>query len=225
MGEPWFKPVADHAVLIELATEISEEANTAVQALDEAIAGAAIAGVSEVVPALVNLLVIFDPLVTDHKAIEAAVRALLPIPDRAVSAGQTHDISVCYEDGFCPDLAAVAAQSGMTTAAVINAHVGGRYRVGMYGFAPGYAYLAGVPDAIQVPRKTAAVRDIPAGSVMIAGPQCLITTLVMPTGWSIIGRSPDQVMTDDPERPFLFAVGDVVTFTRISTDALGRRMS
>jgi inhibitor of KinA len=59
------------------------------------------------------------------------------------------------------------------------------------------------------------VRDVPAGSVIIAGPQCLVTTLTMPTGWSIIGRSPTRILTGDPERPFLFDVGDRVTFERI----------
>ncbi|MGB5870551.1 MAG: carboxyltransferase domain-containing protein, partial [Albidovulum sp.] len=53
------------------------------------------------------------------------------------------------------------------------------------------------------------------GSVIIAGPQCLITTLTMPTGWSIIGRSPTRILTGDPTHPFLFDVGDRVSFERI----------
>ena len=85
----------------------------------------------------------------------------------------------------------------------------------MYGFAPGYAYLAGVPDRLRLPRKPAAVRGVEAGSVIVAGPQCLITTLKMPTGWWIIGRSPTRVLTGDAERPFLFDVGDRVRFRRI----------
>ena len=85
----------------------------------------------------------------------------------------------------------------------------------MYGFSPGYAYLSGIPEDIQIPRKPAAVRDVPAGSVIIAGPQCLVTTLTMPTGWSIIGRSPTPILTGDPARPFLFDVGDRVVFQRI----------
>jgi inhibitor of KinA len=88
----------------------------------------------------------------------------------------------------------------------------------MYGFAPGYAYLAGVPLAIQRPRKPSPLRGIAAGSVLIAGPQCLVTTLTMPTGWWIIGRSPTAILTDDGERPFLFDIGDRVRFRRISRD-------
>ncbi|MEM6620202.1 MAG: carboxyltransferase domain-containing protein, partial [Pseudomonadota bacterium] len=95
----------------------------------------------------------------------------------------------------------------------------------MYGFSPGYAYMAGVPDAIQVPRKRAAVRDVPAGSVIVAGPQCLITTLTMPTGWTIIGRSPTAVLTGDPAAPFLFAVGDQVTWERIDRATYDKRLA
>ena len=52
-------------------------------------------------------------------------------------------------------------------------------------------------------------------SVIVAGPQCLVTTVRMPTGWWIIGRSPDRILTGDAARPFLFDVGDRVVFRRI----------
>ena len=39
---------------------------------------------------------------------------------------------------------------------MIAAHLAGDYRVFMYGFVPGFAYLAGVPEAIRFPRKTSA---------------------------------------------------------------------
>jgi inhibitor of KinA len=92
----------------------------------------------------------------------------------------------------------------------------------MYGFSPGYAYLSGVAEAIQVPRKPAPVRDVPAGSVIIAGAQCLVTTLTMSTGWSIIGRSPTRILTQDAQRPFLFDVRDRVKFERISLSTFER---
>lgn len=220
MSGPQFKPVADHALLVEYADEISDEVNRSVIALDHAITKAQLKGVREVIPALVNLLVVFDPLQTDHHEVEAAIRGLLPVEPVSDADATHHTLDVCYDGDLAPDLAAVAKTCGMSTEDVIAVHCSARYRVGMYGFAPGYAYLAGVPKAIQVPRKSAPVRDIPAGSVMIAGAQCLATTIVMPTGWSIIGRSAAKIMTGDPERPFLFEVGDTVSFNRIRREAL-----
>lgn len=213
--EPWFTPVADRALLVEFATEISDETTDAVVALDRALASATVDGLTEVVPALVNVLVVFDPSVTDHPTVERAVRGMLPLDGVATTEFERHLVPVCYDDALAPDLPAVAAAADMTVDAVIDAHLAGDYQVLMYGFAPGYAYMAGVPEAIRVPRKPAAVRGIAAGSVIMAGPQCLVTTLEMPTGWSIIGRSPVEVFQDDPDQPFLFAVGDRVTFERV----------
>ena len=213
--EPQFKPVADHALLVTFSDTISEEAHAAVIALDQAIAADVPDGVIETVPALVNLLVSFDPIKTDHSAVESHLRTQLKGLESQKVIGVDRQVQVCYEGPFAPDLEAVAAATGLSQEAVINAHLAGDFHVLMYGFSPGYAYLSGVPEAIQVPRKPAPVRGVPAGSVIIAGPQCLITTLTMPTGWSIIGRSPTPIFTGNPDHPFLFDVGDRVVFKRV----------
>lgn len=212
---PRFVPVGDNGVLVEFATEIDDRAHDAVLALDRAIADAPPDGVIETVPAFVSLLVVFDPISTDHAAVGDAVRALL-VDAHAPDAHPTqHTVQCCYDRSFGPDLDAVADACGLSVDAVIEAHVLGRYRVYLYGFAPGYAYLGGVHESIRVPRKSAPVRGVAAGSVMIAGQQGLVTTIEMPTGWSVIGRSPTPILLDDPARPFRFDVGDEVVFERI----------
>lgn len=210
-----FKAIADHALLVIFAEDINDEAHAAVIALDNAIASDLPVGVIETVPALVNLLVSFDPIKTDHSAVEDHLRGCLEGLEIRDIAGVQRRVQVCYEAPFAPDLDAVASATGLSHDAVIAAHLACDLRVLMYGFSPGYAYLSGVSEKIQLPRKPAPVRDVPAGSVIIAGPQCLITTLTMPTGWSIIGRSPTPIFTGDPDHPFLFDVGDRVTFERI----------
>lgn len=213
--EPQFKAIADHAVLVTFSDVISEEAHAAVIALDRAVASHMPTGVIETVPALVNLLVSFDPVMTDHHAVESHLRDRLQNLEKSQISGINRQVYVCYEAPLAPDLEAVAAATGLSQEAVINAHLAGDFHVLMYGFSPGYAYLSGVPEQIQVPRKPAPVRGVPAGSVIVAGAQCLITTLTMPTGWSIIGRSPTSIFTGNPDHPFLFDVGDRVTFERV----------
>ncbi|MEM7471540.1 MAG: allophanate hydrolase subunit 1 [Pseudomonadota bacterium] len=219
-----FKPVAGHAVLVEFASEISDAVAEQVVQLDRAIQDAGITGLRETTPALVNLLVLFDPLKTDHRTVITSIEALLPLPEAAKTTPRTHEIEVCYDETLAPDLHAVSAATGLDDETLIATHLAGTYRVGMYGFAPGFAYLAGVPPMAQVPRKPTPVRDVPAGSVMIAGPQCIVTTVKMPTGWSIIGRSPTQIMTGKTDRPFLFDVGDRVSFKRITRAAYERAL-
>lgn len=213
---PRFRAVADHAVLVEFAETISDRAHDRVIDLDRVLATKGFAGFVEAVPAYVSLLVEFDPLLVDHRIVEQALRPMLTaaVPPKAEPV--THEVLVCYESDFSPDLISVAEAAGLSVEAVIAAHLAGDYRVFMYGFAPGYAYLSGLPPALQLPRKPSARRGVAAGSVIIAGAQCLVTTLTMPTGWWIIGRSPTRILRDDPVRPFLFDVGDQVRFRRIS---------
>ncbi len=215
MRQPRFTPVADHALLVSFGEVIDDATSAAVRALDHSLAHRPCAGFIECVPAMVSLLVDFDPLLTDHTQVQSHVQALL---DRGASEpvqGQVREVEVCYDPEFAPDLPAVAGARGLSVEQVIGLHQQAPYRVRMYGFAPGFAYLSGVPDEIQVPRKPAATRGIASGSVLMAGPQCLVTTLVMPTGWSVIGRSPTRILDPNSPTPFLFEVGDSVRFVRI----------
>lgn len=209
---PIFRAVAEHGLLVEFGARIDPATHAAVLALDRALAARPFAGFAEAVPAYVNILVRFDPLVTDHRAVEAALRALLGAVPETGAEGAVRQVDVVY-DG--PDLDEVARRCGLTPEAVIAAHLGGAYQVALYGFAPGYAYLSGVPETIRLPRKSAAVRDVVAGSVIIAAGQCIVTTLTMPTGWWIIGHSPTVILDRQGARPFLFDVGDAVQFRQV----------
>ncbi|MGB8813579.1 MAG: allophanate hydrolase subunit 1, partial [Paracoccaceae bacterium] len=193
--------------------------------LDAVLAATGFIGFVEAVPAYASLLVEYDPLLTDPDTVEQALRAMLLMPATPKPSPAKREVLVCYDPELAPDLTQVAQATGLSVESVIAAHLAGDYRVFMYGFAPGYAYLAGVPTVLHLPRKPAARRGVAAGSVIIAGAQCLVTTLTMPTGWWIIGRSPTRILQDNPARPFLFDVGDHVHFRRISRsdfDALGQ---
>lgn len=213
---PRFVPVSDCGLLVEFGEEIGGPAHASVLALDRALAAAPVVGQCEIIPAYVNLMVVFDPLQTEHEAVAQAVRDRLDHSPRNRAKGRLHEIPVCYEGSdLARDLAQVAAETGLAPEDVIAHHQAGAYEVHLYGFAPGYAYMAGVPEPIRLPRKPAPVRGVPAGSVIVAGPQCIVTTLTMPTGWWVLGRSPARILTGDTSRPFLFDVGDRVRFVRI----------
>lgn len=219
MSQPSFRPVGSGALLADFGGEIAEDVFAQVVSLDRALAAQPPVWFEESVPAYTSLLIVFDPLVTDHASVAAHLRALEAAPVDLL-ATTTHEVPVCYDGDAAPDVAAAAQALGLSEEAVIAAHLAGDYRVFMYGFAPGYAYLGGVPRDLHLPRKTAAVRGHPVGSVMVAGPQCLITTLPMPTGWWVIGRTPLRVLDAAAERPFLFEPGDRVRFTRVGAEAL-----
>lgn len=214
------RPVGDQGIVVEFADRISEETHERVLSFDASLHVETFRGFTESVPAYASVYVGYDPLVTDLESVKIHVKYILDKSAPIVIPERNVDVQVCYEDPFAPDLMAVAERLGVSAEAVIKAHLGGEYRVFMYGFAPGYAYLGGVPLTLQLPRKTAPVRNVPAGSVLIAGPQCLVSTITMPTGWWIIGRSPTRILSPKSENPFLFDVGDRVRFTRIDRAAL-----
>ncbi|WP_112310257.1 5-oxoprolinase subunit B family protein [Pseudogemmobacter bohemicus] len=218
MAAPRFRPVAEHGLLVEFGEGVDTGLHRQVMALDAALNAAPPPAMIETVPGNACLLVRFDCLATDHAGMEAAIRQHLGRGASELPAGRLREIAVCYDAPFAPDLETVAAKTGQSREAVISTHLLGEYEVFLYGFAPGYAYLTGVPETIRLPRKSAAIRDIPAGSVLIAASQCIVSTLKMPTGWWVIGRSPTRVLTADSDRPFLFDPGDRVRFRRIRHD-------
>ncbi len=212
---PAVRPIGETAVLIDFGGGISTATNERVIALDRALAARPPVGMIETVPAYVALMIVFDPLLADGEQIAAHALALL---DTASSKNQTprdYVIPVRYDAECAPDLAAVAAATGLTREEVITQHLSGEYRVFMYGFGPGYAYLGGVPPSLQLPRKPRAERGHPVGSVIIAGAQCLITTLPMPTGWWVIGHTAQVILDPAHTQPFLFDPGDIIRFERV----------
>jgi inhibitor of KinA len=220
---PSLVPVSDHGVLVVFDKAISDETRSRVHALDTAFVRNPPTGVLEVVPAMTTLLVVFDPLLTDHAAIGAAIHTNLDA-SQTIHTGATHVIDICYDGEHAPDLPVLAARVGVDTETAVAAHLAAIYTVGMYGFAPGYAYLYGTPEPIQQPRNPTPGPLVPAGSVIVAGEQCLIIPVAMSTGWFAIGMSPVSMYTADHARPFLLDVGDTVTFRRIDADELDARL-
>jgi len=155
----------------------------------------------------------FDPMRCDPDALafELARRAasLTGRPDREP---RSFTIPVVYggEDG--PDLADVARAAGLSVDAVVAAHAEGRYEVRFIGFAPGFPYLSGLPDALHTPRKAVPRARAAAGSVAIAGAQAGIYPFASPAGWNVIGRTSFVLFDRAPGEGATLAAGDRVRF-------------
>lgn len=118
-------------------------------------------------------------------------------------------ITVTY-DG--PDLAEVAALTGLSPEEVVEAHTGADYTVAFIGFAPGFAYLVGGDPRLHVPRRDTPRASVPAGAVGLAGEFSGVYPRSSPGGWQLLGRT-DTVLWDvrrDP--PALLPPGTRVRF-------------
>jgi len=213
-------PVGDVGIMMKFSDSITDEASSIVHSADAAVHRARIPGVTETVPSYASLFVGFDPLVTDFENLSACLNALDIRISQDARQIASWDVPICYEEPHGPDLMTLSERLELDSEAIIDAHLSGDYRVSMYGFAPGYAYMRGVPEAIQIPRKDRPVNDVPAGSVIITGPQCLVTTLTMPTGWWVIGYSPFLFLRRSSENQFPIPVGSRIRFQRVSASEL-----
>lgn len=213
---PQFEPVADMGVLVEFGNIIDDEVHARVLELDRNLDKTQFSGITEIIPAYASLYVGYDALQTNYVSVSEHIKAHLDIVSEKGGKAQHWQIPTCYEGQYAPDLAELSENLGMTENEVVKRHIEGTYKVYMYGFAPGYAYMGGVPEEIQFSRKQVPQMDVPTGCVMIAGPQCLITTMKMPSGWWVIGRTAKNPLQANSDRPFLFNVGDTIEFVQVS---------
>jgi len=184
-------------------------------------------GVEDVVAGIDTVTVIADPVRADLDALAAAVEAAaMEAAAEGAGAGPDSDRSAPVEipvvfDG--PDLQAVAGAAGVGTDAVVGMLLDARLTVAMIGFAPGFAYLAGLPASLAaVPRRNTARTSVPAGSVAIAGGFAAVYPASSPGGWQLVGRTGATLFQTEREPYGLLKAGDRVRFTP-SPDGLVER--
>jgi KipI family sensor histidine kinase inhibitor len=215
------------ALVAEFGDRIDTALHDRVLALDAALALSPLAGVIETVPTYRSLMVHYDPLVLPRARL---AEHLLHLAAAAVGADagprRLWRLPACYDADFAEDLAHVAQVTGLPPTEVIRLHASARYRVYMYGFAPGWAYLGGLPAALTLPRRAAPRDRIPSGALIIAGGQAIVAGDAMPSGWHILGRTPARMFAPGRDPAFLVNVGDLITFDpvdRATYDSLSAR--
>lgn len=219
--------LGDTALVVDFGNRIEEDLNRQVIQYCAQLKSAAIPGTIEIVPAYSSITLYYDP-VAIIKSVPAGTTIQSWVKEKLTAALEREwettareerqiRIPVCYEEGFAPDLALLAARKNISPEEVINIHSSHTYRVYMLGFLPGFTYMGKVDEAIAIPRKPQPV-PVQAGSVGIAGRQTGIYPLASPGGWYIIGRTPVKLFDGSRENPVLLEPGDSVVFFSISKD-------
>lgn len=155
--------------------------------------------------------------------IVAAARTVLVVHDGSLDPAQLafdegahpalHVNSVLLDvhyDG--PDLHDVANRCGIGVDDVVRLHTAGEYTVAFCGFMPGFAYMVGLPTALQLPRLPTPRTRVPAGSVAIAAEFAGVYPRESPGGWHLLGRTDAELWSEHREPAALLAPGTRVRF-------------
>ncbi|MCG5245849.1 5-oxoprolinase subunit PxpB [Methylorubrum extorquens] len=209
---PRLLPCGDTAFTIEFGSGIDARLSARVLALDTALVERALPGVLETVPTYRSLTVHLDPLRVDPAELGRTVLALAGELLAAIPAPRLWRIPVVYGGPFGIDLDAVAAHHGLTPEAVIARHSAPEYRVAMIGFLPGYAYLEGLDPGLALSRRPSPRPVTPAGTISIGGAQALVASIAAPSGWHLLGRTPEKTFVPERDPVFLLRPGDRVRF-------------
>lgn len=209
---PTIVPLGDSGVLVRFGTSLTDAANQAAIKLALALEQSPIAGVVEIVPNLVSVLLRYDPAVSSPASIAGELRLRLSAPPSQLPQAARRTIPVTF-DG--PDLDAVAGSLGMTVPKFIAAHNASPLRVLATGFAPGFVYCGLHSEALAVPRRTGLRPAVPPGSILFAARQTAIAATEMPTGWAVIGHTDFINFDPSAEPPTRLGAGDGIMFEAV----------
>ena len=219
-----FQAASDQALLVYLGEEIGAESHDRVVRLLRLLQKDAPAWIRNVQPAYCSLLIAFDATRVDQAEAQARIAEYEKRAEKLLAAEPRQvEIPVCYGGEFGPDLEDVAAKSGLSPAKVIMLHCTRAYHAYFLGFAPGFAYLGDVAKEIATPRLETPRKEVPPGSVGIAGRQTAVYPFATPGGWRLIGRTPLEVFKKDRQPMELISIGDQVKFRPISREEFSWR--
>ncbi len=213
--------LGDGALTLEFGEQIDPDANARVMAARDALQALKLDGISDMVPTWRSLTVHFDPLRLPHEQLRQALSQAAE-QESALATRRSATptaVPVCFGGDFGPDLAEVAAATGRSEAELIAALCAVELQVALIGFLPGFPYLGGLPDWLDLPRRATPRTAVPANSFAIAGGQAAIYPWQSPGGWHLLGRTPLRLF--DPanaQRPARFAPGDVLRIEAIAAD-------
>ena len=182
-----------------------------------------IPGVRNLHPAYCSVLVKFDAMKLRPSELEEGLRGYIERMEKlALPEARLVEIPVCYGEEYGPDLKDVAELHGITTERVIELHATTTYVTYFLGFAPGFAYLGQLPEALATPRLGTPRKSVPAGSVGIAGTQTGVYPISTPGGWRLLGRTPVKMFQPERAEMSLLSIGDRARFVPVSREQFAK---
>jgi len=210
----------ENALILYFGDAVSDDVSQSIQNVANGLSRYVGSVLIDMVPSYASLMVIFNPLLTDHLKVRQLIREALKNTSQEKADGQGSVITLPAYYGLdaAPDLENLAENAGLSCQQVIDIHTAMQYRVYAIGFAPGFAYLGEVDARIAAPRLATPRKKVPKGAVAIADRQTAVYPAVSPGGWNLIGLCPVDMFNPDAKPTMPVQVGDKVQFKSIERE-------
>ncbi|MDB6177176.1 carboxyltransferase domain-containing protein [Paracoccus sp. Z330] len=213
---PGIFPAGPDALLVRFALTPCPAAMDAAQVLAARLDRDPPAGVTEIAPALVSVLLRFDRARTSRSALADTVldqaRAIAAQPPAPPAAVRRWTIPAAFGGENGPHLDDIANKLSITPKAAIARICGDDLRVLSIGFAPGQPYIGLLPEEWDLPRLTDMTPSVPAGAVVVAVRQIVMFGGASATGWRQIARSAFRTFLPDRSPPMPLRPGDAIRY-------------
>lgn len=212
------KPYGDSAVLIEWPAKVDESILYDILVFRDLLNKEFTdASQWEWVPAYNSLTLISNKKIENPaKLIEQLKNYYAGSVGEIVLNRQLWKLPVCYDEEFGLDLEEISGVLGRSVSDIIELHTSHVYTVYGIGFLPGFMYLGGLPEALELPRRESPRMHVPSGSVGLAGKQTGIYPQDSPGGWNIIGNCPIPIFNVEKEEPCFVNIGDHIQFYQVN---------
>ena len=215
--KPRIEVVAIDCLMLRLFDEIAETNMPWMLAASQRLRAGFAGHLIDLVPSYTTLMVHYDGLaLSPGQARELIAQALTDLQPDTQSRGQCHVLPVWYDESVGPELTLLAERTGWSVSEVIRRHSEHHYQVFALGFAPGFAFMGLVEEALAAPRLATPRKRVAAGSVGIAERQTAAYPAQSPGGWNLIGRTPSALFDREREGYSLMQPGDSVQFAPVS---------
>lgn len=216
---PEISPMGERAILIDFGQDYSSEKLHELIFYKNLLEKELVKEKLEVTNAYNSLLVVYVFTIEDTYSEVSRLKALFEranIPKKLNS--HIFHLPVCYDPDFGLDLELISTEKNLEIEEIIELHTAPLYQVYFIGFLPGFLYLGGLDEKLQISRKKTPRKSVEKGSVGIGENQTGIYPKSSPGGWQILGKCPVEFFNKNEDPPSQFSAGDRVRFFPVSKE-------
>ena len=211
--------MGERAILIEFDAEIKEDLLYKLLFYKNLIQKKYFKEKVEVTNTYASLLIFYHSIIEDVYSEVLAIKLLLDAANIIKKpAIDIFHIPVCYDSKFGLDLDLISQSKNIEVDEIITLHTAPVYTVYFIGFLPGFLYLGGLDERLQISRKSSPRNRVDKGAVGIGENQTGIYPKSSPGGWQIIGNSPIEIFDKNSIPPCRISAGDKIKFYPVSRE-------